>query len=187
MTDALEEKIKRLVAIELNRQKEQQRGTRILNSSNLPQQSRHWDFLIVSWAIVAILSALSAILSAITFQYVLAIIQAFIFVGSLFGLVVGGFRFVILAVFLLLWMFVAFLFTVFYSIALMPDFYNCTSTSCGTWRLFLFQVNYVVNVLVTGLVFLLVRACWIIITQHRTFTSAKMEHSARRMLNEKLD
>lgn len=186
MSDAaLEERIARLVNAEIARREEQRRNTRILNTSSLPQQSRQWDFLIISWAIIAITSALSAILSTITFQYVLAIIQAGIFVGSLFGLIVGGFRFVILAVFLMLWMFVAFLFTVFYAVALLPDFYNCTSTSCGTWRLFLYQVNYFVNALVAGLVFLLVRACWLIITQHRTLTSARMEHSARALINSK--
>jgi hypothetical protein len=184
-TLTLEELIRRVVN-ETNAQNSQQRKqTRIVNASSLPQQSRQWDFLIITWAILAILSSFSAILSVITFQYVLAIIQGGIFVGAFISLLVGGFRYVILALFLLLYMFTAFLFTVFYAVALMYDYYNCSSTSCAGWRLFLFQMNYIVNVMVAVLVFLTTRACWLIITEHRKYTSADLAQKARNSFNPK--
>jgi hypothetical protein len=185
---ALDEYIKKAIAAAMDQRAAERRKTRITNASSVPQQSRQWDFLIVIWAILAILSSLSAILSAITFQYVLAIIQAAVFVGAIIGFLVGAFRYVILALFLLLYMFTAFLFTVFYAIALMFDFYNCSSTSCATWRLFLFDTNYIVNAIVAAMCFLVTRACWIIITQHRQLTSAALEEQGRDFIdNKKID
>jgi hypothetical protein len=187
-TLTFEELVQRAVNAAIEQQKQQRLQARAVNASSIPQQSRQWDFLIVVWAILAILSSLSAILSAIIFQYVLAIIQAAIFVGAFIGLLVGAFRYVILALFLMLYMFTAFLFTVFYSIALMLDFYSCSSTSCAEWRLFLFDINYIVTVIVAAMTFLVARACWLIITQHRKLTSADMERQGRDfMSNKKID
>jgi len=179
----LDDYIRRAVSRELDRKKTQQQNTRIANASSIPQQSRQWDFLIIVWAILAILSSLSAILSGILtiygFPYVLAIIQAAVFVGAILGFFVGAFRYIILALFLMLYMFAAFLLTTFYGVALLADFYDCNSNWCAEWRLFLYDVNYIVNIIVAALTFLVTRACWIIITQHRKLTSANFENQLR--------
>lgn len=135
------------------------------------EQSYQWTTLLRMWPAIAILAGVSAILSAFTIQYVLAIVNACVFFGSFFCFITGGLRYYILVLFLLLYIFVGFLFETFYIIVLLTDFYKCNSDSCRGWRIYLYDLNFFFVVLLTGTLLLLVRQCWGMLVDHREITN----------------
>lgn len=175
----LKEYIMKLARDEIVEIKKQQQSRRVTNQQSDPTLSRQWDFMLQTWIILAILSGMCAVLSAIIHQYIMSIITALIFLGSLGILLTGAFRFIILALFLMIYLFVGFLFSIFYAIALMQDFYICGSWSCEDYRLFLFQINYISNIFVAGMLYVYVRLCWSILVHQRKVTSIQMQQYAK--------
>lgn len=142
-----------------------------IDLDNAREQSYQWTTLLRMWAAIAILAGVSAILSAFTIQYVLAIINAVIFLGSFLCLLTGACRYYILVLFLLLYMFAGFLLETFYIVVLLTDFFKCDSDSCRSWRIYLYQFNFLFVVFLTGTLLLVVRQCWGMLVDHREITN----------------
>jgi len=184
-TVTLKEYMLKLVDQEIEKRKRQEKSRRITNMQSDPTQSKQWDFLLTTWIILSILSGLCAVLSAIIHQYIMSIIMALIFLGSLGVLFTGALRYIILALFLMVYLFGGFLLSVFYAVAMMQDFYRCDSWSCEEYRMFLFQINYNSNVFVAVMLFLYVRVCWAIIVHQRKITSMQMQQYTKEYYNKR--
>ncbi len=119
------------------------------------------------WGGLAILSGLSIIFSLITYQYVVAIINGVVFLGSFFVFLTGLFCAYILAYLLMFYMLACALFEGFYVIVLLKDFFFCASDSCASWRFFIYQTNYIFIVFLFALEILVVKICWNIAVDQR--------------------
>ncbi len=137
-------------------------------------QSFQWTMLLRVWPAIAILAGVSAVMCAFIFQTVLAIINAGVFFIAFGCFIVGAFRYYILLVFLLLFVFAGFLFETFYVVALLADFYRCASSSCLGWRIYLYDINYYFIVLLDGVLLLIARLCWTMLADHREITTIRL-------------
>lgn len=140
-----------------------------------PEQSGQWDFLTRLWPAMTILGGISAILSAIIYQYVLAIVNAAVFFLGFFCFLTSFFRYPIIALALLVFAFGGLVLNAYYVISLMTDFYECTSDGCADWRLFLFQTNYIFIVILAGVLLLACRQCWLLLVENRELAHSRLQ------------
>lgn len=138
-------------------------------------QSEQWDTLTMFWPGLTILSGISAILSAVIFQYVLAIVNAATFFLGFFCFLTSFFRFEIVALILMVFAFGSFALNSYFVVSLMTDFYDCASDGCADWRLFPFQINFIFVAFLCGFLVLTFRQCYILLLDYRDIYYSKLE------------
>lgn len=151
------------------------------NGDTYPEQSFQWNLLLRIWPAIAIPAGISAIFSAFISQTALAIINAVIcIIGAFACFVVGACRYHLLLVFLLLFIFAAFLFEIFYAVALFSDFYKCDYSGCRGSGIYLYEFNYWFVVILTGVLLIVTRLSWTMLVDHRELTTHRLTQVAEK-------